>query len=260
MTHEVINTVNTEVQPGPAPLFWQTLTKERVTRRCQKMTTSLGNEPFDTSLLEQGSIEWRMARVGHATGSRIADIVKTISNGTKYSTKRGNYLDELVAERLTGQPADWKEVRSLEARKALEPDARACYEFDTGNSVVEVGFVKHPFIPFAGSSPDGLIGKTGGIEIKALDAANHLKLFDGRAIQVVEEYLPQVHFNMACTGRKWWDFVAFNPLMPPAMKLFIQRVPRDVTETARLETAVKDFLAEVDERVARLNGKESRLA
>jgi len=207
-----------------------------------------------TDELVQGTLEWRMARVGFATASRVCDIVKTNQNG-KPSSKRAKYLDELVGERLTGKPQDWKEVASLEARKAQEGDARAGYAFLTGLPVVEVGFIKHPVIEWAGCSPDGLVQKSGGIEIKALDAANHFKLFDGRADEILDEYLPQVRFNLACcAGRKWWDFVAFHAAAPPEMKLYIKRIERKEHELAisLLESAVKDFLAEVDERVKRI--------
>jgi hypothetical protein len=207
---------------------------------------------IDTETLEQRSDEWRQARVGCVTASRVGDIVKTISNGKAYSAKRLNYFNELVAERVTGKPQDWKEIRSLNDRADLEPDARDCYTFYTGNEVRLAGLIKHPTILNAAASPDGLVKKTGGVEIKVLDSANHLKLFGDGPESVIYDYLPQVHFNMACTGRKWWDFVGFNPHMPEELKIFIQRVSRDDAVIEQLETAVKEFLAEVDAKVSKL--------
>ena len=55
-------------------------------------------------MIEQGSPEWHALRCGKATASRIADIVAKTKTG--YSTSRANYMAELVAERLTGTPAE----------------------------------------------------------------------------------------------------------------------------------------------------------
>ena len=54
----------------------------------------------EPGLMEQRTPEWRAARLGKATGSRIADIVARTKSG--YSTSRANYAAQLVCERLTG--------------------------------------------------------------------------------------------------------------------------------------------------------------
>lgn len=195
---------------------------------------------------------WRQDRCGKVTASRVGDIIKTINGGKAYSAKRANYFNELVAERLTNKPQDWKEVKSLTDRAEMEPQAVACYEFYSGYRVDLSGFIQHPEIEFAGSSPDGLIQKDGGLEIKCLDGGNHVKLFGDRPEDVMDEYLPQVNFNMACTGREWWDFIAFNPHMPEHMKMFRRTIRRDENCIKLLETAVIEFIAEVDQRVALL--------
>jgi hypothetical protein len=206
-----------------------------------------------TADLVQRSDEWRMARVGHVTASKVGHIVKMNQNG-KASKKRADYLDLVVAERLTGQPQDWQEIRSLEERAKLEPEARGWYSLMTGNDVDEVGFIKHPTIEFAGASPDGTIRRAGGLEIKCLDAKNHLKLFFANMRDsVLEEYLPQVHFNMACTGRKWWDLISYNKTVrEERMRMFRLTIKRDEEVIRLLESAVIDFLAEVDEKVKQI--------
>lgn len=205
---------------------------------------------IDTTQLEQRSEEWRLARCGAVTASRVADLIKINKNGS-FSAKRAAYFNELVAERITKRPQDWKEIRSLTERAELEPDARACYSFYTGNEVEIVGYVKHPEIDYFGASPDGLVGRDGMIEIKALDAANHIRLISGDD-SVMFDYLPQVHSGMACTKRKWCDFVAFNPTMPEDMKLFVRTIQRDDDCISQIELAVKQFLAEVDSRVTEI--------
>lgn len=203
----------------------------------------------------QRTPEWWNARCSKVTASRIGDLMarnqprkgKTIG---EWSARRNNYLREKVAERITGKPRDRKRVASLDHRIDLEPDARAAYEFYFERTIELAGFIEHPRIPFAGCSPDGLIGTDGGIEIKALDAEGHLEIVTADVID--SDYLYQCHFNMSCTERDWWDFTAFNPDMPEELKLYVQRVERDDALIAEIETNVIQFLEEVDQKVAQV--------
>jgi hypothetical protein len=58
---------------------------------------------------------------------------------------------------------------------------------------------------------------------------------------------------MACAERDWCDFVSFDPRMPEGLQLFIKRVPRSNLYIAELEGEVIQFLAEVDDKVNKLN-------
>lgn len=203
--------------------------------------------------MEQRSEEWFAARCGKVTASRIGDLMarnkpakgKTVG---EWSARRNNYLAEKVAERITGKPRDRRKVASLDHRIELEPDARAAYEFYYEREVVLAGFIEHPRIPFFGCSPDGIIDADGGAEIKCLDAEGHIELITAGSID--SDYLYQCHSNMACTGRSWWDFIAFNPDMPEELKLWVQRVERDDALIEKIETNVIEFLAEVDQKVS----------
>ncbi len=192
---------------------------------------------------------WRLARAGRVTASRISDVVTTTRNGWGHA--RAKYADQLVAERLTGRPQDMRRIKSLDDRADLEPEAIAAYQFYTDHEVELVGFIQHPKIEMAGASPDGLIGKKGGLEIKCLNSENHIKLIEGDDSPMLE-YMPQMMFGMACTERPWWEFIAYCPIMPERLKLFTRRIPRDKEVVAKIEALVIDFLAEVDERVAKI--------
>lgn len=199
----------------------------------------------------QGSPEWFAARSGCVTASRIGDIMARTQRGA-FTAARGHYLKEKIAERITGKPRDIRRVKSLDDRRDLEPDARAAYEFYTDSIVETVGFIEHPRIPHAGCSPDGRVNPKGGIEIKALDAEQHLELITADAIN--PDYLWQCHFNIACCDADWWDLTAFNPDMPEELKLFVKRIERDDSLIATIETNVIEFLAEVDQKVAQVRG------
>ena len=198
--------------------------------------------------MEQGSQEWIMIRCGKVTASRVADIMAKTKSG--YSASRGNYMAELVCERLTGVPTDTFKSAAMEWGTAQEPHARAAYEAVGGVLVEEVGFVPHPSIPDAGASPDGLVGSVGLIEIKCPNTATHIEtLLSGK---VPDRYNTQMQWQMACTGRTWCDYVSYDPRMPENMRLFLARVFRDQSAILAMETEVLIFIHELTDKVAAL--------
>jgi len=155
-----------------------------------------------------------------------------------------------VVERLTGEPM--KSFQSAEMTYGLEcePEARAAYSFLFDVDVTEVGFVCHPTIPDAGASPDGLIGLDGVLEIKCPNTWTHFDM--AMRYSVPSDYVKQAQWQMACTGRKWCDFVSYDRRVPEHMRLFRQRLMRDPEMIRKLEVEVIAFLAEVDGMIAKL--------
>lgn len=204
-----------------------------------------------TQDLQQGTDAWLAARVGRVTASRVADVIARTKTG--YGASRANYMAELVAERLTGQPADRFTNAAMQWGTEKEPDARAAYAFLHDVDVVEVGFVEHPRIIMTGASPDGLVGEDGLVEIKAPNTATHIETL--LSASVAGKYVTQMHWQMACTGRAWCDFVSYDPRMPADMRLFVKRVHRDDAMVAELEQEVAAFLAELDAKVTALRSR-----
>lgn len=198
--------------------------------------------------MEQRSPEWFAARLGRVTASRVADVIAKTKSGPAASRK--NYAAQLIAERLTGSVQESYSNAAMQWGTETEPQARAAYEFLTDNEIQEIGFVDHPTILMAGASPDGLIGSDGLVEIKCPNTATHIATLQSSKIE--GKYLTQVQFQLACTGRKWCDWVSFDPRMPGAMQLFVRRIERDDECIKELEAAVKTFLAEVDATCADL--------
>lgn len=198
--------------------------------------------------MEQQTQEWFNARVGRVTASRIKDVVARTKTG--YGASRANYMAELVAERLTGQPADRFQNAAMAWGTQMEPEARRAYSFRADVDVAEVGFIEHPEIDMTGASPDGLVGFDGLVEIKCPNTATHLDTL--LSATVPGDYLTQMQWQMACTGRKWCDFASYDPRLPAGMALFIARVHRDEARIAELEVEVKAFLAELADKVERL--------
>jgi putative phage-type endonuclease len=196
----------------------------------------------------QGSPEWLAERVGRVTASRVADVVAKTKSG--YGASRANYLAELIAERLTGQAAERYTNGAMQWGTENEPEAREAYEFLTGNSVNQVGFIPHPTIQMSGASPDGMVGEDGLIEIKCPNTSTHIETLLGRAVP--SKYVAQMTWQLACTRRKYCDFVSYDPRMPPDMRFFCSRMELDHEYAIELETEVKKFLSELDARLAEL--------
>jgi putative phage-type endonuclease len=199
-------------------------------------------------MIEQGTPEWFAQRLGKVTASRVADIIAKTKTGVAAS--RGNYLAQLVAERLTNQAADSFKSGAMQHGTETEPMARMAYETETGQMVTEVAMIQHPKIEMAGASPDGLVGEDGLVEIKCPNTSTHIATL--MADKAPSGYMAQMQWQMACTGRAWVDFVSFDPRMPEDMQLFIKRVPRDEKLIAEYEAEVIKFLAEVQETVDKL--------
>jgi putative phage-type endonuclease len=197
----------------------------------------------------QGSPEWHALRCGKVTASRIADIVAKTKTGP--SALRANYMAELIAERLTGVPAEGFKSEAMKWGTDKEPEARAAYEFYRSETVKEVGFVLHPTIDQSGASPDGLVGDDGMVEIKCPNSATHLETLLGRMVPA--KYVNQMQWQMACAGRQWCDFVSFDPRLPEHMRLFVKRMPRDDQRIKELETEVAGFLLEIAVKLSELN-------
>jgi putative phage-type endonuclease len=201
--------------------------------------------------MEQGTEEWRLARCGKVTASRVADIIAKTKSG--YSTSRVNYMAELICERLTGVPTEGFVSGAMQHGIVTEPTARAAYENHSGALVMETGLVPHPAIPMAGASPDGLIGDDGLVEIKCPITATHIETLLGQSVP--GRYVNQMQWQMACTGRKWCDFVSFDLRMPENMQLFVQRIERNDETISLLEREVMMFLGELDKKVGELKEK-----
>lgn len=203
---------------------------------------------------EQRTDAWFADRVGKVTASRVADVIARTKSG--WGASRANYMAELIAERLTGVTAERFSNAAMLRGTELEPDARIAYEFHADADVVEVGFIPHPTIKMAGASPDGLVAEAGLVEIKCPNTATHIDTLLRGAID--DRYIVQMAWQMACTGRRFCDFVSFDPRMPESSRLFVKRVQRDDTLIAKLEKDVTEFLAELDAKVAEIDRRYPR--
>ena len=193
--------------------------------------------------MEQRTDEWFAARLGKVTASKVSDVM---SKGMGRET----YMTYLIAEVLTTERASSFTNTAMEWGTATEPYARQAYEALNNLWVEEIGFVQHPTIERAGASPDGLVGDDGLIEIKCPNTATHLDTLIDKTVP--KKYINQMQFQMACTGRKWCDFVSFDNRLNEDLQIFVKRVDRDDAYILEMESEINKFLAEMQEKIDKL--------
>lgn len=203
--------------------------------------------------MDQNTTEWLQARAGKITASRMCDVMAFGKRDGKPLKSRQDYIGDIVAELLTGEPKEQVKAKPLDWGHDVEAAARAAYEAETGEVVQQVGFMVHPLLPYIGCSPDGLIGGDGQMQIKCPNnpAVHIATLRDG----MPEEHVAQVQGEMFVTGRAWSDFVSFDPRMPEYLRLYRQRIPRDEAYIEQLAASCESLWAEVQTYINYLNEK-----
>ena len=200
------------------------------------------------SEVEQGTPEWFALRLGKVTASRIKDVIATTKTG--YSTSRDKYMTQLLLERITNTVAESYTNDAMTWGTEQEPFARAKYEGLASTLVEQVAFVNHPTILMSGASPDGLVMDDGLVELKCPMSHTHLESILGG---IDDQYMPQVQWQMAVTERSYTDLCSYDPRFPEHLQLVIKRINRDDDYIAKLEKEVIKFLAELDDKVNKVN-------
>lgn len=192
---------------------------------------------------DQGTDEWKQARVGVPSGSKFADIMAKGGGAT-----RATYLTALALERITGVREDFKTTFAMEQGTEREPFARSAYEAHTGQFVTEIGFCMHDTM-MVGVSPDGLVGKAGMTEYKCPMPKTHLEYLRLEPGKCPTAYRWQVQGQLWVTEREWCDFVSYNPDFPENAQMVIRRVVRDEIAIAELESEVVKFLEDIEREI-----------
>lgn len=188
--------------------------------------------------MEQGTMEWGLARLGRPTASRFNKLLteKTL----KPSASQKDFLVELLAEWLMGQPLD--EWESLLSRRGtdLEEDARLFYEFRFNADVSQVGLVLTDCEKVAGS-PDGLVDDDGGLELKCPGPKMHVAyMLDPDGFEI--KYRHQCQGLLWLTGRNYWDLMSFHPSLPEV----VRRLEPNLDYFQKLEDVLWPFVERLD--------------
>lgn len=185
---------------------------------------------------EQKTSEWHGLRCGRVTASNMWRAMNVVEKGSKVrgdkrwesGAERKKYIRELAWELITHTPTEHYVTEAMDLGNQFESQARTEYWMTLGQEVDQTGLVRHPTLPFVAASPDGLVGDTGGVEIKVPLLATHQQTLIDDAIP--EKYVLQMQANMMCCEREWWDFVSYAPPdlypeLPEEFRLYVKRLP-----------------------------------
>jgi putative phage-type endonuclease len=201
----------------------------------------------DAINVEQGSIEWKKAKLGHVSASSIADVMAKGKGITRHK-----YMVKLVAERLTGEVSESYSNDAMLHGVETEPLAKIAFENATQTLIEKTGFWKHSEIEWLGVSPDGLISTDAVIECKCPNTTTHIDyIFEDRC---PVEYYKQIQCQLWVTGRSKAYFVSYDNRLPERNQLFIKEVARDEELIKEMETEVLLFLKETQSMIDRLRG------
>lgn len=198
---------------------------------------------------KQGSKEWLEARAGVVTASEANSI---LTPKALEVAKADAYLNQIVAEILLGEPVESATSAYMERGSEMEDEARAYYEYSRGVKCDRVGFVLRDDRRL-GCSPDSLIGKDGGAEIKCPGAAGHVgNLLNPEAFLV--KHRGQVQVGMLVAERSWYDLISYHPTMPA----LVIRVTPDKAYLKPFTSALADFLTRVDDALTKIGPVERK--
>lgn len=203
---------------------------------------------------KQGTAAWFAERTGCLTASRMAAAMSRLKSGAD-SAERRALKTEILAERLTGDIAGHYVTPAMQHGIDTEPAAKAAYAAKTGSLIEDCPFIPHPTIEFFGASPDGRIAPDIGVEVKCPTTATFLtwKL----AGVVPDQHKPQMVAQCVCAGFEAVDFVAFDPRLPKHLQLFVVRYTPTQEEREAVESAAREFLAEINAMFEQLTEKEA---
>ena len=192
-----------------------------------------------------------LERVGCITASRIKDVY---AEGKGVS--RAKYCAQLAAERMTSNPhRSAFGGSSLEHGKEFEAMARIKYELKNGVMVEGTGkeFTPHPQIKLSGCSLDGAVNDDGLSEFKCPDT--HTFIGYKLSGEIPRPYRLQMTWQLACTKRKWCDFVAYDPDLPEEDGYLQIRFTSTEKEISDMEFEVIKFNLEVEDLIKQVISK-----
>lgn len=185
--------------------------------------------------------EWKEARLGKITGTRLKDII----NKRSTTPKIGFY--EILAERIALPPTD---ENVMDRGKRLEQYAVERFMQVTGKKVnTDLVLWTRDDNEDIAISPDGYIGKTAAIECKCLSSARHIEAI--LTNEIPSEYWEQaLQYFCVNDALRTLYFVFYDPRMPRdyhCIEVHRKDVQLQVAEYLALEREALQKLKELED-------------
>lgn len=195
--------------------------------------------------VEQKSDEWFALRNKYPLTASEAQAIGNQGKGLE------TLVWEKLAERYSNGDKEKYTNKDLERGIELEPLAGEMYELQTGNKVINVGFVINEEISsVGGASPDKMIvGQKGLVEIKCFEDKKHFKnIVNG--LEIESQYMWQMQMQMMFTETEFVDFATYNPNFKQS--LLIKRVFPDKEMQDKIREGLKkgeELIKEIENKI-----------
>jgi hypothetical protein len=199
----------------------------------------------------------KLARLGMITGSKFGELVVQTKDKKGYTLSTGKtartYIYRVAWERLlkTGNISNGLgrlnvSSQSMEHGHEYEQEAIMKYMALTGREVdYHQKFIEYD--NYIGGTPDGYIGNDGLIEVKCpWNGGNHIECLLTNEIYN-SDYIYQIQGYLWMTGRKWCDFISYDPDLHDSLQLKVIRVKRDKAIIAGISQVMEQVKVMIDE-------------
>lgn len=213
------------------------------------LSTAKRAEPIKTA--QELKNEWRKQRLGKFTASEFSRLVTYPNKPNELPAGAKTFAVEKAIELLTIFNEEETYI-SPEMQWGLdhELDAIEAFTAKTGKTVEKTG-PGQEFITLnddIGCTPDGLVGKTGGIEVKCPKSTTHFHYLTFAGADCLKSHKPeyywQIQGSLWITKRKRWWFVSFDPRFKHEQhRLKIVAIDRNPTDIAFLKKRLKMAIA-----------------
>lgn len=158
----------------------------------------------------------KVSRLGMFTASSIWQLMKGGKGGQMFGQQALTYIDEKIAEIVTGECKHQARSASLDWGNEHEKDAYLWLNQTHPHEYLgKENFKFFEFNQFAGGSPDG-ISEDCIFEYKCpYNSSNHVGWLLNKSVDWLKkeyfEYYVQLQFNMLCAGKKKGIIASYDP-------------------------------------------------
>ena len=194
------------------------------------------------NIIQYSDEYWRL-RQGRLTASNASTVANN-GNGLK------SYVISILADKYSNNHDSYKSKDMIRGTE-LEPYARDTYEIETGNKVEQVGMITEG--KYVSCSPDGLIGKDIGLEIKCVNKVKYFKLLVNGEKEIEKKHWWQCQFSLMVSKRKYWHLTYYHPDFEKSLTIF--KIKPNEEAFAKLKEGIKrgiELLKEYDKKFKKL--------
>jgi len=191
-----------------------------------------------------------MPKLGYISPSQFKNMMTCDRKGQWPGQTALTYAEDIALELIGIEKPDF-DTADMEHGREYEPFAVKAYEretFTTTTACTETLY--HPDFNFICGHVDRFVDDDGILEVKCPNAHNHYRNI--KTNLQLKLYDDQIQGYLDITGRKWIDFVSYNPFFPEGLKLKIVRVERDNAHIQLLRQRYTQFWEIVQNEVKTL--------